>query len=255
MNLSLKFFISILCILAFCTSAFSVEFDGSLTLSPDSLLDEAETSHSKAPKQPETAYSDRPDVKHSIIVTYEPDVLLLPMGEINSSFSRNGDTTFIQELRNAINSTQLYYKSEDAFLLVSSAQTTERVQTYLAQAVHARLLECGINNLVYDYTDITEAPDGVADFLYRIELGVNRVNVSQSLLSTRLTGEAEANIIENNKHLKKILVNSYNFADNELRIENQAAAGIEKDLELKSVTSRLVDRLADRMGDKLCRFF
>jgi hypothetical protein len=108
---------------------------------------------------------------------------------------------------------------------------------------------------VYDYTDITEAPDGVADFLYRIELGVNRVNVSQSLLSTRLTGEAEANIIENNKHLKKILVNSYNFADNELRIENQAAAGIEKDLELKSVTSRLVDRLADRMGEKLCRFF
>lgn len=185
-------------------------------------------------------------------------VLLVPGGEINSSFSKKVDPAVVQQLRNAINATQLHYKNEDAFVPVSTAQTIDRIQSYMAQAVHGHLSGCGVANKVQE----EDAPDNIQvpvrplnDYLYRIDLGVNRLVINRSLLSAKLIGEAEAKISENNRESKQIAVNSYSFADKEMLLELYQSEGLEKDLELKNVTSRMVDRLAERLGKKLCQYF
>ncbi len=190
-------------------------------------------------------------------------VLLLPNGAINSSFGRSVDPAFVQALRNAINATQLQFKKEDDYVPVSTAQTVARIQNYLAQGVSAKLSECGVANNISD-SDIDPSNNqttGVVqdlssrDYIYRIELGVNRLVVVKSLFSTKLTGEAEAVIAENNQQVKKLSVNTYSFADKEAVLNKLQSESTEKDAELKQVSSRVVDRLADRLGQKLCGYF
>ncbi len=190
-------------------------------------------------------------------------VLLVPNGAINSSFGRAVDPTFVQALRNAINATQLQYKKEDEYVPVSTAQTVARIQNYLAQGVSTKLSECGVasnisgSDIDSSNNQTTGADQDLSsrDYIYRIELGVNRLVVVKSLFATKLTGEAEAVVAENNQQVKKLSVNTYTFADKEATLNKPQSESTEKDAELKQVSSRVVDRLADRLGQKLCGYF
>ena len=189
----------------------------------------------------------------------EPQVLLVPTGVINSSFSNTVDSTFVRQLRNAINAAQLQYKGEDGFVPITTAQTVERIQKYLAMTVNRHLSECGILNSVSESVNesdgFTSLPSKIDEYLYRIELGVTRLIVTKSLLSARLSGDAEASIWVNKNFEKKVSVNSYSFADKEMLLEHQGTEGVEKTAELRNATSRVVDRLGDRLGKRLCEYF
>lgn len=233
------------------SSAFAENDDAVSVLSPDSLVSERVlepmpesvqlTSHtlSEVTQQPTPPAA-----------TLEAHVLLVPGGEISSSFGKTVDPAYVQALRNAINATQLHYKNEDAYVPVSTAQTIDRIQNYLAQSVHAKLSECGVGSKVL--SDTAAAGD---DYVYRIDLGVIRLVIRNSLMSDKVSGEAEARVEENHRLVKKISVNSYTFADKELVLVYQQAEGIQKEVELKRVSSYVVDRLAERLGQKLCQYF
>lgn len=238
-----------------------------LVLSPDSLLVEDVAESAATPINTSVApiYNKEvtiSSVKHSNSSVSneqkEIHVLLVPGGVINSSFSKTVDPIVVQQLRNAINATQLQFKNEDAYVPVSTSQTIDRIQSYLAQAVHGQLSECGVPNMVNgeELTEINKAltpPE--SDFLYKIDLGVNRLVINRSLLSAKLSGEAEATVLQNRNISKKISVNSYAFADKEMLLEHQQSDGLERDVELKKISSRVVDRLAERLGKKLCQYF
>lgn len=244
-------YIYLVCIFTFVGSAWSLERDMQPVLSNDSISD-AEDSRS-------TALPTVAPVSNSAYV------LLVPRGEVSSSYSNYKDSSYLVQLRNAINATQLYYKKEDEFLPISTDQTNARVQNYMALSVHRQLDECGVVNKVQDDAEITDANSATKvlpvsndlkqDFIYRIDLGVNRLAINRSVLSNQLSGEAEALIFENTRQTKKILVNSYTFGDTELKFENQNAAPLERDAELKNITSRVVDRLAERLSKQICQYF
>lgn len=211
---------------------------------------------------------DQPQIKESTTlktmdVARQAHVLLVPNGAINSSFSSSVDPTFVQALRNAINATQLQYRKEDDYVPVSTAQTIERIQTYLAQGVRDKLSECGVvsNIADNDFDSSNKQTTGAdqdlssRDYIYRIELGVNRLVVVKSLFATKLTGEADAVVAENNQQVKKLSVNTYTFADKEAALNQLQSESTKKDAELKQVSSLVVDRLAYRLGQKLCSYF
>lgn len=233
------------------SNAFADNEETVLVLSPDSLVSE-----SVQERLPESVQW----TSHTLsLVTQEPTppaapleahVLLVPGGEINSSFGKTLDTAYVQALRNAINATQLHYKNADDYVPVSTAQTIDRIQNYLAQSVHGKLSECNVSSKVLNDTDAA----GV-DYVYRIDLGVNRLLIRNSLMSDKVSGEAEARVEENQLLVKKISVSSYTFADKELALVNQQAEGMQKEDELKRVSSYVVDRLAERLGKKLCQYF
>lgn len=242
----------------FAINAQAEEDEAILALSPDSLVIDSAPENTPvsevlaANSLAEAVKEILPslEAEQPISETLESHVLLIPGGEVSLSFGKSMDPAFVQALRNAINATQLHYKNEEAYVPVSTGQTIERIQNYLAQAVHGKLSECGVGSKVSD--DTTVANDG---YLYRIDLGVNRLAISKSLFSEKVTGEAEARVEENHRLVKKIAVNSYTFADKELVLMHQQTDGVQRDVELKKVSSHVVDRLAERLGQKLCQYF
>ena len=187
-------------------------------------------------------------------------VLLVPSGEIRSSYNKVPDFSVIQDIRNAINSAQLFLKGEDAYMPITTTQTTERIQAYLAQVVSQQLVDCNIASDIdvaseaFSTNEVKTLPDK-HDYVYRIDLGVNLLLISKSLLTSKLIGEAQATITENDYLTKKLVVNTYSFADKGLLLEHQASDVPEKFSELKAVSNRVVNRLAERLGQKLCQFF
>lgn len=189
----------------------------------------------------------------------KPEVLLIPTGEIKTSYSGKADNDVIFLLKRAINLTQLQYKSEAEFTPVSSEQTVDRVQVFLAQTAQAKLGACGVsselpNEAKGETTDSqAEAAQGKpADYIYQVDLGITRLMIGKSLFGTSLTGEAEARVVENSQPVKKIQVDS--FGGGKVTLE-KFGEGTESDAELKSATSKVVEFLANKLGDRLCKYF
>lgn len=186
----------------------------------------------------------------------KPEVLLIPFGEIKTSYSGKADNDAIFLLNRAINLTQLQYKSEHEYTPVSAQQTVDRVQSFLAQVAQNKLNGCGIQSeLPSDDANVkdTQAVPQTADYLYQVELGVTRLVINKTLFSASLTGEAEARITENNQISKRIYVDA--FGGGKATLEKFGTEGAESDAELKAATSKVVDHLANRLGDKLCNYF
>ena len=181
------------------------------------------------------------------------EVLLIPTGEIKTSYSGKADNDVIFLLKRAINLTQLQYKSEAEYTPVSSQLTVDRVQVFLAQAAQAKLGACGIASELPNEDAKGEAVQGKpADYIYQVDLGITRLMISKSLFGTSLTGEAEARVVENSQPVKKIQVDS--FGGGKVTLE-KFGEGTESDAELKSATSKVVEFLANKLGDKLCKYF
>lgn len=206
--------------------------------------------------------SDKPGVlssepvKAGLAPLENPEVLLIPFGEIKTSYSGKSANDAILLLKRAINLTQLQYRSEQEYTPVSAQQTVDRVQFFMAKATQSKLSGCDIHSELPSedskFEDV-QALSQEADYIYKIELGVTRLVINKTFFSTSLTGEAEARIIENNQISKKILVDS--FGGGKIILEKFDTEGVESDNELKSATSHVVEYLADKLGDKLCRYF
>lgn len=182
-------------------------------------------------------------------------VLLIPQGEINSSYKSALDLGFIYQLRNAINRTQLNNKSEADYVPIATSQTVEHIQKYLASTVQRQLSECQVLTRILNDESVDNDRDQLGAYLYQVDLGVKRLVVTKGLLSSKLNGEASATIIENNKLAKNFSVSSYSFADKDLLLNHYSDESIQRDDELKNVSTRVVDRLGERLGHKLCQFF
>lgn len=182
-------------------------------------------------------------------------VLLIPQGEINSSYKSALDVGFIYQLRNAINKTQLNNKSEADYVPITTSQTVDQIQKYLAFSVQRQLSGCQVQSRILNDELQDNDPNQLGAYLYQVDLGVQRLVVTKSLLSSKLNGEASASVIENNKRAKIFSVSSFSFADKDFLLNHYSDESLQRDDELKNVSSRVVDRLGDRLGHKLCQFF
>lgn len=259
-------------LVAFASSAFAQDVmpapqDGSddFALSQDSMksvvnLLPVPLSYRFESDAPVIQTSSQPEaVNHSPLVQPQakPEVLLIPTGEIKTSYTGKADNDVIFLLKRAINLTQIQYKSEAEYTPVSSQQTVDRVQVFLAQVAQSKLSGCDIHSELPSedpkVREDAQALSQAADYLYQIELGVTRLVITKTLFSTSLTGEAEARITENNQISKKILVDS--FGGGKVSLEKFGTESAESDTELKAATSKVVDFLANKLGDKLCKYF
>lgn len=200
--------------------------------------------------------SSQPEALNHIALSQpqaKPEVLLIPTGEIKTSYSGKADNDVIFLLKRAINLNQLQYKSEAEYTPVSSQQTVDRVQVFLAQAAQAKLGACGIASELPNEDAKGEAAQGKpADYIYQVDLGITRLMIGKSLFGTSLTGVAEARVVENSQPVKKIQVDS--FGGGRVILE-KFGEGTESDAELKSATSKVVEFLANKLGDRLCKYF
>lgn len=240
------------------TVAFLVAFASS-AFAQDVMPAPQEGSDDFALSQP----SLRQEVSNSVspvIPEAKPEVLLIPAGEIKPTYSGKADNDVIFLLKRAINLTQLQYKSEAEYTPVSSQQTIDRVQVFVAQAAQTKLGDCGVASELPNEEANGEATDSQrqlandkpADYIYQVELGITRLTIGKSLFGTSLKGEAEARIVENKQLVKKIQVNS--LGGGKVTLE-KFGEGTESDVELKSATSKVVEFLANKLGDKLCKYF
>lgn len=190
-------------------------------------------------------------------VTIKPEVVLIPFGEIKTSYSgEKSEIDSVFMLRRGINHAQLQSRPVDDFVPVSTQQTVNTIQFYIANLVASKLSDCNVPSELFGQEAVIQnspSDNKSLDYLYQVQLGISRLVVSQSLFSTNLKGEAEAIIIENGKPTKKILVDS--FGGGKEPLLNYGSDEVESDKELKVATSRVVDFFANKLGDKLCRYF
>lgn len=239
----------------FALSPDSFKTVGALLAVPQSYRFESDAMMIQPSSQPEA-------VNHIALVQPQakPEVLLIPTGEIKTSYSGKADNDVIFLLKRAINLTQLQYKSEAEYTPVSSQQTIDRVQVFLAQAAQAKLGACGVSSELPGEEAKGKATDSQAeavkvkqaDYIYQVDLGITRLMIGKSLFGTSLTGEAEARVFENSQPVKKIQVDS--FGGGKVSLE-KFGEGTESDVELKSATSKVVEFLANKLGDRLCKYF
>lgn len=187
-------------------------------------------------------------------------VQLIPGGEIKTSYSgkKENDTIFL--LKRAINRTQLQYKSESEYRPVSAQQTVDRIQAYLAQTVQNRLTACDVSSELPNEDPKAGTQEGQAelnnsktpDYLKSVELGVTSLVLSKSLFGTTLMGEAEASVYEKKERTKRIWVDTFG---GKVTLEKFGSQDAESDVELKSATSKVVEFLGKKLGEKLCNYF
>lgn len=262
-------FLCLLLLLTLSLPVWSEEGFADLPLSPDSIVI-ASAINSDTEIMPDidqpVSINQRQNIETARIISMKEDetldpsdiyVLLVPQGEINSSFKSAVDASFIYQLRNAINRTQLNHRGEDDFVPISTAQTVDLVQNYLALSVQRALSECNVQTHVLEDTTQSESANRIQpeSYIYRVDLGVNRLTVVKSLLSSKLYGEASANVFEKNQHAKNLSVSSYSFSDNDLSLSHYGEESLQRDAELKTISSKIVDRLGERLGRKMCQYF
>lgn len=186
----------------------------------------------------------------------KPEVLLIPMAEIKTSYTGKTDLDAIFMLNRAINQTQIQFKNENEFVLISKKQTVDRIQVFLAHTVQNKLTGCGVvSDLKNEAVEIRAGQEKfqTQDYLYTVDLGVSRLMINRTLFGASISGEAEAHIIENGRLSKKIQVSS--FGGGKVALDKVDSEGGESDVELKLASSQVVDFLANKLGDKLCNYF
>lgn len=189
-------------------------------------------------------------------VSDKPEVILIPSGEIKTSYSGRAEYDAIFLLRRAINSNQLQFKDDNEYIPISNQQTVERIQSFIGQVVQNELIRCNVQSeLVGDDLKFSpqESNKYSSGFIYKIDLGVNRLIISKTIVGASLIGEAEAKIFEQDKLVKKITVQS--FGPGRVSLERFSDVGVESEVELKNAASKVVDYLAKKLGDRLCNFF
>lgn len=190
-----------------------------------------------------------------VILNKNIEVVLVPKEDIKTSYSRASENNSIFLIRRAINLTQLQSKGEDKFVPITNSQVIEQIQNFVTQKSKKILATCNIEAEIKPekHGDFDTESSVDKNYLYRINLGLSRLVINKTLMSASLSGEGEAIIIENNLVKKRLIVGSHNGSN--ISLEKFDQKDIESDIELIATTSKVVDIISDRLGEKLCEFF
>lgn len=187
---------------------------------------------------------------NSLIDKNQEEVSIFLLENISTSYSNESQFNSILILRNALNLTRINYSGGIDAPLLTTEQTEKRIQQYFGQTVANKLEDCGIKvDLNFEYSENNKTENKLKN---KINLGVSKLILSKTLLTVTLSGEAKATLFSYGETKKSILIKS-EVGSYKLRKFNEAE--LERDIEIKSVASDLVDGLAKTMGSSLCKYF